>query len=114
MNKSKIYTAVNADEVKPGSIGYFGDTLNDLDLRIESGRLEEVLCIRGITLANRFVDMNEVAWSLFYPVECSTVQKMVNDIAEALNLIPESTEVVSRLAESKILRIHEILCNKEE
>lgn len=112
MNKSRIYTAVNADEVKPGAIGYFGNTLTDLDTRIEVGRLEEVLRITGANYQNRFINMNGLLWALFYPVECSTLQRMVNDIAEALNLIPESAEVVSRLEERKILALHSILCEE--
>ncbi len=29
-DKSRVYTKLNADEVKEGSEGYFADTLNDL------------------------------------------------------------------------------------
>ena len=33
-DKTKVYTAVNADEVKIGSKGYFADTLTDLKARV--------------------------------------------------------------------------------
>lgn len=35
-DKSKVYTALNADEVKVGSKGYYADCLKDLEERVNS------------------------------------------------------------------------------
>lgn len=31
MDRSRIYTAANAEDVKPGTLGFFGDTINTLE-----------------------------------------------------------------------------------
>ena len=43
-NKSRIYTAVNADELKIGSKVYVADTLADLQNRVTSNTCEKHIC----------------------------------------------------------------------
>lgn len=69
-DKSKVYTAVNADEVKVGSKGYFADDLYDLKYAVENddtGKLHELTYIEDTTYTNRF--RSNINHNLFYLVE---------------------------------------------
>ena len=69
-DKSKIYTAINADEVKVGSKGYFADSINVLRKILEENANTDVLkkvADEGRT-TYRFIKERE-AYNLFYLVE---------------------------------------------
>lgn len=73
-DKTKIYTAVNADEVKVGSKGYFADSLAYLRRQIEENRtVEQVKEIIADSNPCRFVSENrgEEVFQLFYLVKTS-------------------------------------------
>ncbi len=68
-DKTKIFTTVNADEVKIGSIGYFGDTLDLLSRNFLNG--EHLGIIDRIETPNnmfRFSTKNNT-FNLFYLIE---------------------------------------------
>jgi len=71
-DKSKVYTAVNADEVKVGSKGYFADNLRCLQkvVQIEDvvvfGEIEEICSTEK---SCRFKGVGESSYNLFYLVE---------------------------------------------
>lgn len=67
-DKSKIYTSVNADEVKIGSKGYVGDSIDELKRSVERN---SVCCLEAIKPSNnayRFFAANS-EYLLFYLVE---------------------------------------------
>lgn len=72
-DKSKIFTAVNADEIEIGSIGCFANDLQSLSERVTEGLVHKVTEIKPITSERRFVsDFNSRCvsdCSLFYLVE---------------------------------------------
>lgn len=71
-DKSRVYTALNADEVKVGSKGYFADNVRCLEEEVQNedsmyfGEIEE---IRGTYLSYRFCGVGEAPYNLFYLVE---------------------------------------------
>lgn len=68
-DKSKIYTAASADEVKIGSKGYFADNLMDLKSVVEEEyNLSEITTVGGEYFQSRFRTGSGV-YSLFYLVE---------------------------------------------
>lgn len=71
-DKSKIYTAVNADEVKVGSKGYFADNLTDLKALVadeSADRFNEILHINPSDNNYRFSFSAGNNYALFYLVE---------------------------------------------
>lgn len=69
-DKSKVYTAVNADEVKVGSKGYFADSLGELRTQVEPGNTE-LKCLTVVTNdfnMSRFCTGSS-AFTMFYLVE---------------------------------------------
>lgn len=73
-NKSKVYTGLNADEVKIGSKGVFGDTLAELKTRLENNELEELTCVNSEDYSERF-ETKDNAYSMFYLVKEPTEKK---------------------------------------
>ena len=69
-DKSKVYTALNADEVKVGSKGYFADTLAGLcaDVLNAHTNLRELTDVYHETIPHRF-RANDGDYNLFYLVE---------------------------------------------
>ncbi len=72
-DKSKVYTALNADEVKVGSKGYFADNLSALKRVVEQedtsayGKLDKIY---DDSCSYRFLQMEELQdYALFYLVE---------------------------------------------
>ena len=72
-DKSKVYTALNADEVKVGSKGYFADNLSALKRVVEQedtsayGKLDKIY---DDSCSHRFLQMEELQdYALFYLVE---------------------------------------------
>ena len=54
-DKSRVYTALNADEVKPGSKGYFANTVEDMKKLVSRGTgLKEVFKIEPEDYSYRF------------------------------------------------------------
>ena len=70
LNVEKVYTTLNADEVKPGSLGYFADDLETLERMISSGSTLKMLeKVNDKRAAARFKSLNENSYCLFYLVE---------------------------------------------
>ena len=72
LDKHRIYTVVNADEVKLGSAGYFADNIYSLQQAVQYkdkecfGKVED---IKDIDTGFRFVTDNDACFSLFYLAE---------------------------------------------
>ena len=69
-NKSKVYTALNADEVKIGSKGYFADTIHSLRSQAQTETIE-LMTLTKITPdynMNRFCT-DSVSFVYFYLVK---------------------------------------------
>ena len=68
-DKNKVYTALNADEVKVGSKGYFADNLEDLRAFVsEDDDPRTLIEVMGEEYRCRFHE-GENIWNLFYLVE---------------------------------------------
>lgn len=69
-DKSKVYTALNADEVKVGSKGYFADTLSQLEYAvlgdIDYGMIDKILPTNA---EYRFKSRYSTMFNLFYLIE---------------------------------------------
>ena len=87
-DKTRVYTALNADEVKVGSKGYFADSINDLKKKVNDGN--ELLTLTKICeeeAATRFSVSPISSYILFYLVEEpeEKVYRPYNDTAEMPN-----------------------------
>ena len=97
-DKSRIYTVVNTDEVKLGSIGYFADNIYSLQHAVqynEKGYFGKVEDIKDNCTGFRFVADNGACFSLFYLVEepgkeefrpYKDVDEMVEDFVKRFNV----------------------------
>ena len=97
-DKSRIYTVVNTDEVKLGSIGYFADNIYSLQQAVqynEKGYFGKVEDIKDNYTGFRFVADNGACFSLFYLVEepgkeefrpYKDVDEMVEDFVKRFNV----------------------------
>lgn len=69
-NKSKVYTALNADKVPIGSYGFVADSINELKdkvLRSDSFITASITSILDDTFAGRFmVDTSTRSYPFFY------------------------------------------------
>ena len=98
LDKYRIYTVVNADEVKLGSAGYFADNIYSLQQAVQHndrecfGKIED---IKGISTGFRFVADNGTCFSLFYFIEeqeekelrpYKDVDEMVEDFMKRFNV----------------------------
>ncbi|WP_296016694.1 hypothetical protein [uncultured Treponema sp.] len=71
-DKSKVYTALNADEIKPGSKGYFADNLKVLKeaaLSEDSVIFGEIENIYDDSCSRRFNIKDDCGYHLFYLIE---------------------------------------------
>lgn len=70
-DKSRVYTSVNADEVKVGSKGYLANSLESLKEFVSNGThlLDEISEIVSSKCTDRFSDKNELKYNLFYLVK---------------------------------------------
>lgn len=68
-DKSKVYTALNADEVKIGSKGCFSDTIAELKNRVKNEKFYKVDHINKDDVICRFVSSCGLHNALFYLVE---------------------------------------------
>lgn len=99
-DKSRVYTSVNADEVKVGSKGYFADNVYSLQQAVQHNDKEcfgKVDCIKGIDTGFRFV-ADGTCFSLFYFIEEQEEKKlrpykdtdeMIDHFCRHFNLIPQ-------------------------
>ena len=84
----RVYTVLNADEVKIGSRGYFADTLKslkDMVYQEYSGNCSEIEKIKEDTYEGRFKAKDGYRYSLFYLVEDPKVEVKplsLNEIAK--------------------------------
>lgn len=77
-DKSRIYTVVNADEIKLGSEGYFADNIYCLQQAVQHDDKEyfgKVVDIKDIGTGFRFVTDNGLCFSLFYFIEVQEENK---------------------------------------
>ena len=100
-DKSRIYTVVNADEVKLGSAGYFADSIYSLQQAVQHNDKEcfgKVDCIKGTNTGFRFVADNGTCFSLFYFIEeqeekelrpYKDTDEMIDHFCRHFNLIPQ-------------------------
>lgn len=87
-DKTRVYTAFNADEVKVGSKGYFADSINELKRKVDEGNETSTLTkIFGEESATRFSVSPVSSYILFYLVEepKEKVYRPYNNTAEMLN-----------------------------
>lgn len=108
-DKSKIYTAANADEVKIGSKGYFADNLMDLKSVVEEEyNLSEITTIGGEYFQSRFRTGSGV-YSLFYLVEepkekelrpYKDTDEMIDHFCRHFNLIPQDHRLPTLLVKN--------------
>lgn len=62
----RVFTTVNADEVKQGSIGYFADFYNELKRKVREGDdIRELTFVHSADYVNRFRSKRAV-YGLFY------------------------------------------------
>ena len=104
-DKSRIYTVVNADEVKLGSAGYFADNIYSLQQVVKHNDREcfgKVDCIKDISTGFRFVADNGTCFSLFYLIEEQEEKKlrpfkdtdeMVEDFKKRFNVCVQPYEM---------------------
>lgn len=81
-DKAKVFTAVNASEVKIGSKGYFSDSFGHLKELVSNNSLThygELTAIHPDYRYSRFEMDNTSNWLLFYLVEEPGVNKMIKD-----------------------------------
>lgn len=104
-DKSKVFTALNAGEVKVGSKGYFADNIAELQRCVFTEDKDYFCTITGImpeSESYRFLadvcNNKEVSWLLFYFVEEPKEKKfhsykdtdeMIEDFCGHFNLIPQ-------------------------
>lgn len=84
-DKTRVYSAYNADEVKVGSKGYFADSISDLKKKVDEGsELLTLTKIYGEESATRFSISTISSYILFYLVEEpeEKVYRPYNDTAE--------------------------------
>ena len=84
-DKTRVYSAYNADEVKVGSKGYFADSISDLKKKVDEGsELLTLTKIYGEESATRFAITSISSYILFYLVEEpeEKVYRPYNDTAE--------------------------------
>ena len=69
-DKTRVYSAYNADEVKVGSKGYFADSISELKKKVDEGsELLTLTKIYGEESATRFSVSPISSYILFYLVE---------------------------------------------
>ena len=69
-DKSRVYTALNADELPIGSKCIFADTVKGLKCRIDDGRAMAILtCIGDESSVSRFVANGATLFNLAYLIE---------------------------------------------
>lgn len=113
MDRSRIYTAANAEDVKPGTLGFFGDTIEGIEVAVH-GHLNCLRSINGIHSQSRFRDSEGYSWELFYPAEQGELDRLTADIIGALHLSGKSAKAVAQLPGRKIFALHQALCEEEE
>lgn len=87
-DKTRVYSACNADEVKVGSKGYFADSISELKRKISEGDEPLTLVkICGEEAATRFTTLSASVYLLFYLVKEpeEKVYRPYNDTAEMPN-----------------------------
>ena len=87
-DKTRVYSAYNADEVKVGSKGYFADSISELKKKVNEGNeLLTLVKIYGEESATRFSISTISSYILFYLVEepKEKVYRPYNDTAEMPN-----------------------------
>jgi hypothetical protein len=87
-DKSKVYSALDADEVKVGSKGYFGDSISGLKNNMEDGKILTVGKIWEENNISRFQTEKGLDYIFFYLVEkpkyrpYESTDEMVEDFKE--------------------------------
>ena len=108
LNVEKVYTTLNADEVKPGSLGYFADDLETLERMISSGSTLKMLeKVNDKRAAARFKLLNENSYCLFYlveqPSELNVQPSELNVQPSELNVQPSELNVQPYISGAALL-----------
>ena len=90
-DKSKVYTAVNADELQVGSWCAFADTLAILKENVEQEYAEEIVDIKDEREEDRFVLSNGNKYSLVYLLGFPTDPKY-----KPFSNIEKAREIISK------------------
>lgn len=105
LDKYRIYTVINANEVKLGSAGYFADNIYYLQQAVQYKDKEyfgKIKDIKDIDTGFRFVTDNGACFSLFYLVEepkekelrpYKDVDEMVEDFKKRFNVCVQPYEM---------------------
>ena len=89
-DKSRVYTALNADELKIGSKCIFADTIKGLKCRIDDGRTMAILtCIGDESSVSRFIANGVTFFNLAYLIEppAEPNYKPFSDIEKTFEII---------------------------
>lgn len=110
-DKTRVYSAYNADEVKVGSKGYFADSISELKKKVNEGNeLLTLVKIYGEESATRFSISTISSYILFYLVEepKEKIYRPYDDTAEMPNgailntvISREGTRLLITAAEDK-------------
>ncbi len=111
-DESKVYTALNADDIKVGSKGYFADSLGGLRSQVELGNTE-LMCLTAVTddfNMSRFCTGSS-AFVFFYLVEEPKEKKlrpymhtaeMLSDFKDRFDLLSHDDRLPSIWIKNKI------------
>lgn len=90
-DKSKAFSAINADEIKPGAKGYYADNIKDLMEAVEhsfKNSYGEISEIRIGNFESRFAIKNVGPCNLFYLIE-EPVEKKLRPFKDVNELFSE-------------------------
>lgn len=96
---TKVFTALNADEVKVGSKGYGSNTIKGLMVEVDNSLgndYGEIYDIKDSSFSNRFFIKNRGGFNLFYLVEEPQKKKFrpYNDTNEMIDHFNEHFELI--------------------
>lgn len=108
-DKSRVYTAVNADELKIGSECMFADSLGELRAYVECDYTEDVLKgIEGEHEEERFISEQGSGWHLAYLIEPPAEKKYkpFESVEEAMKAIKAHGGWVKDSERNRTLLVH--------
>lgn len=85
-DKSKVFTALNADELRPGAVGFCGDSVEALKANKEAGESVFLKQVLGEEEVYRFGLHNGLFYALFYLSHYLDKAGKASCIAEALGI----------------------------
>lgn len=124
---TKVFTALNADEVKVGSKGYGSNTIKGLMVEVDNSLgndYGEIYDIKDSSFSNRFFIKKRGGFNLFYLVEepakkeyrsYNDMNEMIEDFEKRFYLVPQVLNLsqVLRLPQIWVKGKHEGKCKDE-